>query len=290
MTSSFEAMASQWPLDDEATAALVSLCLAEDVGPGDATNLALFNDSDFLTADLVAREDMVVAGLPFVTACFWALDPTCDIKLFASDGDRVTVGEPILSIIGKASALLTAERTALNMIQHLAGISTLTATYVDALQGTNTLLLDTRKTTPGLRHLEKYAVRLGGGTNHRMGLYDAIMLKDNHIAAAGSLSHAIKTVRAETSLPIQVECDTIDQVKEALKAGADSLLLDNMSLEELTTAVKLVDRKIPTEASGGVRLEKLAAIAATGVERISVGRITQSAPAIDIGMDYHAAS
>lgn len=288
MSASFNAMAEQWPLDDEATAALVGLCLAEDIGPGDVTNQALFTPEDRTKAALVAREDLCLAGLPFAAACFWAMDPDCDLTIKAKDGDALEAGSEILAVSGQTAALLSAERTALNMLQHLSGVATHTKNYRKQLAGTGAVLLDTRKTTPGLRHLEKYAVRMGGGTNHRMGLYDAIMIKDNHIAAAGSIGAAIAKAKAHSSLQIQVECDTLGQVKEALSAGADSLLLDNMTTADLKAAVALISGSVQTEASGGVTLETIHDIAKTGVDMISVGRLTQSAPAVDIGMDYSA--
>ena len=284
--SSFGALAPHWPLTDDATAALVSLSLSEDIGPGDATSNALFTDDDKLTAVMRTREAITLAGLPFVASVFWGMDDEAELKFLATDGDHLPANTSILAIKGRAAPLLTAERTALNMVQHLSGIATLTAQYVATVEGTGVEVLDTRKTTPGLRLLEKYAVKMGGGTNHRLGLYDAIMIKDNHIAAAGSIADAVKRARTVDGLTVQVECDTLDQVQEALKAEADSLLLDNMNLDDLRAAVKLVDSRVPTEASGGVRLDTIRAIAETGIDRISVGRLTQSAPAVDIGLDF----
>jgi len=275
-----------WPLDEAATAALVDLALDEDIGSGDATVEATIPADLLWQASMVAREDMVIAGLPFAAASFWRLAPDMDINLHAMDGDRVGPGDKILSLHGQARAILTAERVALNMLQHLSGIATTTARYVAAMAHPTVKLLDTRKTIPGLRLLAKYATAQGGATNHRMGLYDAIMIKDNHIAAAGSLSKAVTKAKAGSRLAVQVECDTIHQVREALAAGADSLLLDNMSTDQLREAVKIVAGRIPTEASGGVSLDSISAIAQTGVDAISVGRLTQSAPAVDIGLDY----
>jgi len=203
-----------------------------------------------------------------------------------NDGVHVPAGTQLMHIRGKARALLAAERSALNTMQHLTGIATLTRRYVDAIEGTGATLLDTRKTLPGMRHLEKYAVRMGGGTNHRMGLWDAPMVKDNHIAAAGGVTQAVAACKAAGLANITVEVDRLDQIEPALAAGADRLLLDNMTPPTLREAVHLVAGRVPTEASGGVNLDTIRAIAESGVTHISVGRITQSAPAADIGMDF----
>lgn len=284
---SFTNIAPDWPLSDDATAALVGLCLGEDIGSGDVTSEAIFGEQDTLKAVMRAREPMTVSGLAFAASSFWAMNKDIKIDFCVTDGHSVQTGEAILYLEGSARALLSAERTALNMVQHLSGISTLVARYVKLLQGTNTTLLDTRKTTPGLRHVEKYAVRMGGGTNHRMGLYDAIMIKDNHIAAAGSISEAIKRAKISSKLPIQVECDTLDQALDALKAGADSLLLDNMSPNTLKSVIDKIGNTISIEASGGISLETLADYAASDVTYISVGRLTSSAPNVDIGLDFY---
>ena len=275
-----------WPLSKEATAALVALALDEDVGSGDVTANSTISADLTWQATMVAREPMVLAGLPFAASVFWAVSSDCEIDLHAMDGDHLDKGAKILTVKGPARAILTAERTALNMLQHLSGIASLTARYVAAMNNPAVKLLDTRKTIAGLRLLAKYATAMGGATNHRIGLYDAIMIKDNHIAAAGSIGAAVSSARAHSKLAVQVECDTLEQVQEALDAGANSLLLDNMPPETLEAAVAVVAGKIPLEASGGVHLDTIGRIAQTGVDAISVGRLTQSAPAVDIGLDY----
>ncbi|MBV9841310.1 MAG: carboxylating nicotinate-nucleotide diphosphorylase, partial [Sphingomonadaceae bacterium] len=227
-----------------------------------------------------------VAGLPIAAAFFRTLDPDATIEIVTEEGAKTARGGTLMRIEGRARALLTAERSALNSVQHLTGIATLARRYVDAIAGTGATLLDTRKTIPGLRLLEKYAVRMGGGTNHRMGLWDAAMIKDNHIAVAGGIGQAVGCARAAGIARIIVEVDRIDQIEPALAAGATHLLLDNMDPATLRGAVTLVGGRVPTEASGGVTLELIRAIAETGVTYISVGRLTQSAPAADIGLDF----
>jgi nicotinate-nucleotide pyrophosphorylase (carboxylating) len=266
----------------------VERVLAEDLGPGgDVTSKATIDADARFSAELACREEIVVAGLEIALAFFAALDPHVRIERFASDGDRVASGTVLARLEGNARAMLTAERSALNTLQHLSGIATLTRRYVDAIAGTGAILLDTRKTTPGLRVLEKYAVRMGGAQNHRMRLDDGVLIKDNHVAVCGGVAEAVRRAKAaNTGLQIQVEVDRIDQIEPALAAGADRLLLDNMPPPELRDAVALVAGRVPLEASGGVRLETIRAIAETGVDYISLGRITQSAPAVDIGMDY----
>lgn len=276
-----------FPLDGAALEALVQLCLDEDVGPGDVTAEACIPEKATFRANMNAREAMVVAGLPFARAVFHHLSPDMVIDNSAKDGDFVEEGAILMTIEGPARAVLTAERTALNMVQYLSGIASLSRAYADELIGTHCTLLDTRKTLPGFRLLAKYATALGGAQNHRMGLYDAIMIKDNHLAVAGSVTDAIKAARAYSPLPVQVECDTLDQAAEAVQAGADSLLLDNMRLRDLREAVSLYGGKVPLEASGGVTRATIRDIAETGVDYISVGRLTQSAPAVDIGLDYN---
>jgi nicotinate-nucleotide pyrophosphorylase (carboxylating) len=233
------------------------------------------------------REPIVVAGLDLAAAFFRALDADVAIESLASEGDRVEAGTVLMRLAGNARAMLTAERSALNTLQHLSGIATLTRRYVDAIEGTGATLLDTRKTLPGLRALDKYAARMGGAQNHRMRLDDGMLIKDNHVAACGGVAEAVRRARsADTGLQIQVEIDRIEQIEAALAAGADRLLLDNMPPAVLRQAVELVAGRVPLEASGGVTLDTIRAIAETGVEFISVGRITQSAPAIDVGLDY----
>ena len=268
-------------------AAFVSATLAEDLGPGgDITSAAVIPEEAMFEGVMDSREAVVVAGLPLAEAFFRALDPAVEIELLAAEGDRVPAGSELMRLRGRARAMLTAERSALNTVQHLSGIAIMTRAYVDRIAGTGAILLDTRKTIPGLRLLEKYATRTGGATNHRMGLWDAAMIKDNHVAVAGGVGEAVRRAAAAGIASIIVEVDRIDQIEPALAAGATHLLLDNMDPATLRGAVTLVGGRVPTEASGGVRLETIRAIAATGVTYISVGRLTQSAPAADIGLDF----
>jgi nicotinate-nucleotide pyrophosphorylase (carboxylating) len=267
----------------------VAATLAEDLGAaGDITSAAVIPEGARFAGVMDSREAVVVAGLPLAEAFFRALDPGATIELLAGEGARAPAGADLMRLSGKARALLTAERTALNIVQHLSGIATLTRLYVDAIAGTGATLLDTRKTVPGLRALEKYAVRMGGATNHRMGLWDAAMIKDNHVALAGSVGEAVRRAAAAGIARIIVEVDRIDQIEPALAAGATHLLLDNMDVPALREAVALVAGRVPTEASGNVTLETIRAKAETGVTYVSVGRITQSAPAVDIGLDFTA--
>ena len=233
-----------------------------------------------------SRDAVTVCGLPIAAAFIRKLDPTAQIELLVAEGSAVTPGTPLMRIEGSARALLTAERSALNTVQHLTGIATMTRHYVDAMGETRARLLDTRKTIPGLRVLEKYAVRTGGGHNHRMGLWDAAMIKDNHVAVAGDVGEAVRRALQAGVRDVICEVDRIDQIEPALVAGATRLLLDNMDPAMLRQALALVAGRVPCEASGGVRLDTIAAIAATGVDFISVGRLTQSAPAADIGLDF----
>jgi nicotinate-nucleotide pyrophosphorylase (carboxylating) len=233
-----------------------------------------------------SRDAIVVAGLPIAAAFFRALDPTMDIEILPAEGAEVAAGEGLMRLSGTARAMLTAERSALNVLQHLSGIATLTRSYVQAMGGNGCVLLDTRKTLPGLRSLEKYATRMGGAQNHRMGLWDAAMIKDNHVAVAGSVGEAVRRARAAGVERIMCEVDNLDQIEPALSAGATHLLLDNMDPATLRQAVTMVAGRAPTEASGGVTLDTIAEIAAAGVDFVSVGRLTQSAPAADIGLDF----
>ncbi len=261
--------------------------LAEDLGDlGDITSAAVIPADAVFDGVMDSRDAIVVAGLPIAEAFFRALDPDVAIERLVEDGDRVEAGTDLLRLHGSARAMLTAERSALNTVQHLSGIATMTRSYVDAIAGTDATLLDTRKTLPGLRVLEKYATRMGGATNHRMGLWDAAMIKDNHVAVAGSVEEAVRRAVAAGIARIIVEVDRIAQIEPALVAGATHLLLDNMGPDMLREAVALVDGRIPTEASGGVRLDTIRAIAESGVTYVSVGRLTQSAPAADIGLDF----
>lgn len=273
-------------LKDIDLAPLIDQWLAEDIGPGDLTSETVIPADARLTAKLVAREDFTLAGLPVAERIFSALDANVKLQARARDGESVLEGDVLLNLEGKARALLTAERTALNILQHLSGIATLTRRFVDEIRGTGATLLDTRKTTPGLRALEKYATRMGGAKNHRMGLYDAILIKDNHVAIAGGDIAAAVRKALQSGKLVEVECDTLEQVKAAVEAGANRILLDNMEPDEMRQAVALCKNRAETEASGGITLDTIRAAAETGVNFISVGRITQSAPAVDIGMDY----
>lgn len=268
----------------------VAAVLAEDMGAGgDITSAAVIPGDAMFEGVMDSRDAIVVAGLPIAEAFFRALDPDVEIGRLAEDGDRVAAGTDLMRLKGKARAMLTAERSALNTLQHLSGVATLTRSYVDAIAGTGATLLDTRKTIPGLRVLEKYATRMGGATNHRMRLDDAAMIKDNHVAVAGGVAEAVRRAVAAGIARIIVEVDRLDQIDPALTAGATHLLLDNMDADMLRAAVALVGGRVPTEASGGVTLETIRAKAETGVTYISVGRLTQSAPAADIGLDFKAA-
>lgn len=262
--------------------------LAEDLGSGgDVTSAATIESGERFGAVMKSRQIIVVAGLDLAAAFFRALDPDVQIERLLNDGDHAEHGATLMRLSGNARAMLAAERSALNTLQHLSGIATLTRQYADAISGTRARLLDTRKTIPGLRLLEKYAARTGGAYNHRMRLDDGVLIKDNHIAVCGGVEEAVRRAKAaDTGLEIQVEVDRIDQIEPALGAGADRLLLDNMDPAMLREAVKLVAGRVPLEASGGVTLETIRFLAETGVDYISVGRITQSAPAVDIGLDY----
>ncbi|MEA3035685.1 MAG: hypothetical protein QOH04_1450 [Sphingomonadales bacterium] len=267
--------------------AFVAATLAEDLDArGDITSQAVIPAEARFSGVMASREPIVAAGLPLAEAFFRALDPDVEVDRPAKDGQLVRAGAPLLRVAGLARALLTAERSALNVVQHLSGIATLTRRYVDAIAGTGAILLDTRKTLPGLRMLEKYATRMGGAHNHRMGLWDAAMIKDNHVAVAGSVGEAVRRAVAAGIERIIVEVDRFDQVEPAIAAGATHLLLDNMGPAALREAVAEVAGRVPTEASGGITLETIRAAAETGVTYISVGRLTQSAPAADIGLDF----
>jgi nicotinate-nucleotide pyrophosphorylase (carboxylating) len=266
----------------------VTRVFAEDLGNnGDVTSAATIAADASFTAEMNARQSIVVAGIEIAAAFFTHHDPKVDIALLVKDGDRVEHGTPLMRLAGNARAMLAAERSALNTLQHLSGIATLTRQYVDAIEGTGAVVLDTRKTIPGLRILDKFASRMGGAQNHRMRLDDGVLIKDNHVAVCGGVAEAVRRAKAaNTGLQVQVEVDRIDQIEPALSAGADRLLLDNMDPQMLREAVALVAGRVPLEASGGVTLETIRFLAETGVDFISVGRITQSAPAVDIGLDY----
>jgi len=272
-------------LDPAVVQAAVEMALAEDVGKGDITTEAVVPIGTRLRAVIVARQPIVVAGVPVAVETFRRIDRESEIKIEAPDGSRVDSGALIARLAGEASAMLSAERTALNFLQTLSGIATLTRTFVDRIAGTGVVLLDTRKTLPGLRALSKYATAVGGATNHRMRLDDGVLIKDNHVALAGGAAEAVRRAKAKGLNSVQIECDTVDQVGQALAAGADRLLLDNMSLDMLRESVAINAGRVPLEASGGVTLETIRKIAETGVDFISVGAITMSAPAVDIGLD-----
>jgi nicotinate-nucleotide pyrophosphorylase (carboxylating) len=259
--------------------------LAEDIGMGDLTSIWVVPDRLSFSGVVQARQECVVAGLPVAGEVFRKVEPKSRFTALVIDGDLVKAGTVLAHIEGPARGLLTAERTALNLLQTLSGIATVTRSYAKLIEGTGCTLLDTRKTLPGLRALSKYATRCGGAKNHRMGLFDGILIKDNHIAVAGSVAKAVRGAK-KSKKPVEVECDTLDQVAEAVAAKADIILLDNMALPKLRKAVALIRGRAKTEASGGVTLDTIRAIAKTGVDFVSVGRITQSAPAVDIGLDW----
>ncbi len=266
---------------------LIELALAEDIGPGDLTSEALFPAKATGRADFVAREAMVVSGLQVASAVFARLDPGCRFRALEAEGTRVRAGARLASVSGPLRSLLTGERTALNFVRRLCGIASLTREYVDALAGTDCTLLDTRKTTPGWRALEKAAVRAGGGHNHRLGLFDGVMIKDNHIQAAGSIAKAIGLARRRVppTVRIEVECDDLRQVRSAVAAGADIVMLDNMSPKKMARAVQIVDGRALTEASGRLDLGTIRAAAEAGVDFASVGALTHGAKAADVAMD-----
>jgi nicotinate-nucleotide pyrophosphorylase (carboxylating) len=266
--------------------------LAEDMGSGgDITSAATISADAQFTAVMACREPIVLAGLEIAAAFFRALDRHVRIDRQKDDGGPVEAGTVLMRLEGNARAMLAAERSALNTLQHLSGIATMTSRYVEAIAGTGATLLDTRKTVPGLRLLEKYAARMGGAENHRIRLDDGVLIKDNHVAVAGGVAEAVRAAKAaNTGFPVQVEVDRVDQIEPALEAGADRLLLDNMPPPVLREAVAIVAGRVPLEASGGVNLDTIRAIAEAGVNYISVGRITQSAPAVDIGLDYSVRS
>lgn len=266
----------------------VCATLAEDLGPTgrDVTSESIIPADAHFSGTMDSRDPIIVAGLPIAAAFFLHLDPAMEIDVLTEEGAAVPAGTDLMRLSGKARAMLTAERSALNTVQHLSGIATLTRAYVEAIAGTGCTLLDTRKTIPGLRLLEKYATRMGGATNHRMGLWDAAMIKDNHVAVAGGVAQAVRRAREAGVERIILEVDSLAQIEPGLAAGATHLLLDNMDASMLRQAVAIVAGRVPTEASGGVTLDTIRARAETGVTYISVGRLTQSAPAADIGLDF----
>jgi nicotinate-nucleotide pyrophosphorylase (carboxylating) len=282
----------EWRLEGFDLDRFVRETLDEDLGAGlpggghDVTAESVIPADARFSGVMDSRDAIVVAGLPAAAEFFRALDPAMQIELLAEEGQTVAAGSDLMRLTGNARAMLTAERSALNTVQHLSGVATMTRRYVEAMEGAPCVLLDTRKTIPGLRHLEKYATRMGGAQNHRMGLWDAAMIKDNHILVAGGVEEAVRRARSAGIERIICEVDRLDQIEPALAAGATHLLLDNLDPAALREAVALVAGRVPTEASGGVRLDTIRAIAASGVDYVSVGRLTQSAPAADIGLDF----
>lgn len=261
----------------------IATWLAEDIGAGDRTTNSLVRASATCRANVLVKERGTLCGLGVMEQVFGILEPRVELDRIAQDGDQVLPGI-VATLEGPSRAVLTGERLALNLLGHLSGIATLTRCYVDAVAGTHATILDTRKTTPGMRAAEKWAVRCGGGTNHRMGLYDAVLVKDNHLLFTADIAQAVTDARA-AGLPVEVECDTPTQVRAALAAGADRILLDNMSVDQLTEMVDFVGGRIPLEASGGVTLETVGAIARSGVDYISVGALTHSARSLDVSME-----
>lgn len=266
---------------------LIDMWLTEDIGYCDLTAQLMIEADEMASFQMNARESIMLAGVEVAARVFRRYDPDVQVKVLVRDGERVEKGTRLLEVSGRARSLLTAERTSLNIIQRMSGIATETARYVDAIRGTHARLIDTRKTTPGLRMLEKHAVTCGGGLNHRLGLDNGVMVKDNHIAVCGGIAKAVE--RARRQLPVltklEIECDRLEQVEEALAAQVDVIMFDNMSVADMATAVKMVNGRIKLEASGGIRLDTIRPIAETGVDYISTSKTHQSAPAVDIGLD-----
>jgi len=267
----------------------IAASLAEDIGTGDLTARLIAPDTE-ARGRVITREDAVICGTAWFDAAFAALSPAAVVHWHVKDGDTVKGGQLLCEIIARARVLLTAERTALNFLGHMSGIATLTARYVEAVSGTGARIIDTRKTTPGLRALEKFAVRCGGGVNHRFGLFDAVLIKDNHIEAAGGIGPALERARRHAGhmVKVEIEVTSLDELDDALKLAPDAVLLDNMPPDLLKAAVAEVAGRIITEASGGVTLETVRTVAETGVDLISVGALTHSAPVLDIGLDFNA--
>jgi nicotinate-nucleotide pyrophosphorylase (carboxylating) len=265
---------------------LIEQALQEDLGPGDITSESTIRPDSVSTAVMLAKQELVLAGLEVAREVFHYIDPNIQFTAFVKDGDRVNAGTEIAKLLGNTRALLAGERVALNLLQHLSGIATMTAHYVERVKGLKAEVLDTRKTLPGLRRLEKYAVRAGGGRNHRFGLYDGVLIKDNHIKAAGGITKAVEDAgkSAHHLLKIEVETKTLDEVREAIAAQADIIMLDNMPIEMMREAVRLIAGRALVEASGNIILESIRAVAETGVDAISSGSLTHSAPAADISM------
>ena len=291
LSPSLEALFADTGLDPAAIEQLIRRTIDEDLGGGvDVTSVATVPEHQRSTMDLVPRSPGVVAGIPVAAAVFDIVsNGDASVSVVASDGDRVAAGEVLLSVTGRTRDLLTAERTALNLLCHLSGVATATAKWAEALEGTETRVRDTRKTTPGLRALEKYAVRCGGGVNHRMSLSDAALVKDNHVVAAGGVAEAFAAVRQMwPGLPVEVEVDSLEQLTEVLDAGADLVMLDNFDPAGMREAVEVTAGRCQLEASGGLTLEDAAAVGATGVDFVAVGALTHSAPVLDIGADLRS--
>jgi len=265
---------------------IIENTLEEDLGSGDVTTDAIFSVDDTCEALIIAKEEGIIAGIPIAERVFQKLAPEVTVAQKLKDGEHVNPGDEILVIKGSIHAVLSGERLSLNLLQRMSGIATATSKYVAAISGYRTRILDTRKTAPGLRVLDKYAVSIGGGCNHRFGLYDAVLIKDNHIDFAGNISNAVEIVRNkyQSKFKVEVETSTLDEVREALKAGADIIMLDNMTVEMMKEAVRIINGKSITEASGGITLDNVRQIADTGVDFISVGAITHSSPALDMGL------
>lgn len=263
----------------------IRLALLEDIGHGDVTSSLVVPDGNKSKAQIIAKEDFILAGIPFVKEVFAYIDPEVEMKIFFDEGSDIKKGDIIADISGNSRSLLVGERVALNILQRVSGIATMTKAYVDRVLGLPVKIADTRKTAPGMRFMEKYGVRIGGGANHRFGLYDGILIKDNHIKIAGGVGKAIELAKkAHHLLKIEVEVKSLDELKEALNAGTDVIMLDNMSLDEMKDAVKIAKGKVIVEASGNVNLENVRSIAETGVDIISIGALTHSARAVDISM------
>ena len=273
-------------IDLRAIRDLLEMALREDIGTGDITSESVIPDDAQAVGTIKAKSDGIIAGLDVAAEIFRMLDPGVNFRKLVSDGDRVHSGQELATAEGKARSILTAERTVLNFLQRLSGIATMTSEYVSAASGYSAKIIDTRKTTPGWRVLEKYAVRVGGGHNHRFGLYDAVLIKENHIAVAGGVAEAVARARERIphTMKIEVEVETLDQVREAIESGADIIMPDNMDVGAMAEAVKLINGRVIVEASGGIRLKDIPAIAATGVDLISIGALTNAAPPLDISM------
>ena len=280
-------MSMNWPdgLNKKIVDNIINAAFEEDIGKGDLTSEAVISKKTYFTGIMSARDEMVCAGIPIAGRVFGLYSEKITWTPRASDGDKIEAGSILANIEGPAIDLLTAERTAINILQHLSGIATLTSHYAEKIADLDTILLDTRKTIPAYRHLAKYATRMGGATNHRMSLDDGVLIKDNHIAVSGGIREAIKQAKAKGLSKIEVECDTLEQVKDAVESGADMILFDNMNIKNLKVGVKLAKKHYTTEASGNINLKSIKKIAATGVDRISIGSITHSVTAMDLKLE-----